>query len=187
MISKGKTMPVNRRIVSNVHSNEVLGRDFYRRPTVEVARDLLGKILVYQQHAGRITEVEAYLASGDKAAHSSRGRTRRTEVIFGPPGHAYVYLVYGMHECFNVVVEEEGTPGCVLIRAVENCSGPGRLTRAMGIDRSHYGADLTKGPITIRSGGLLPGESIVVTPRIGIREDKDLLLRFVLTQETHKT
>ena len=126
----------------------VLPRSFYSRPTVEVARDLLGKWLMMQRTAaGRILEVEAYLPRG-RAAHSWRGSRRGPNVIFGPPGHAYVYFNYGMYYCLNVVAEPEGTPGCVLIRSVEGAgNGPGKLTRAMGITLEHYGADLTRGAL----------------------------------------
>ena len=95
----------------------ILKRGFYERPTVEVARDLLGKILVHGPAAGMIVETEAYLGGDDLAAHSARGLTARTRVIFGPPGHAYVYFVYGMYECLNLVAEPDGKPGCGLIRA----------------------------------------------------------------------
>jgi DNA-3-methyladenine glycosylase len=138
----------------------ILRRAFYDRPTVEVARGLLGKILVHGPVAGNIVETEAYLGGDDLAAHSARGLTERTRVIFGPPGHAYVYLVYGMYECLNLVAEADGRPGCVLIRALEPvagvdlmrrrrpaarrledlASGPGKLTLAMGITRALNGA-----------------------------------------------
>ena len=161
--------------------DRILPRAFYARPTVEVARELLGKVLVHGRESGRITEVEAYLAEGDEAAHSFRGRTKRTEVIFGPPGHAYVYLVYGMYECLNVVVEREGTPGCVLIRGVDgHGDGPGKLTRSLGITRALYGADLTRGPLTIRRPERPRRFEIQVTARIGIRRSADLPLRFRL-------
>ena len=101
----------------------ILPRRFYDRPTVEVARDLLGKTLRHGQTAGIIVETEAYLGADDLAAHSARGITDRTRVIFGPPGHAYVYFIYGMYECLNIVAEREGKPGCVLIRAVEPLDG----------------------------------------------------------------
>ncbi len=183
-----------------VREAEVLPRRFYERPAVEVARDLLGKILVRGRSAGRIVEVEAYLGREDRAAHAWCGLTGRTSVLFGPPGHAYVYFVYGMYECLNVVAEPEGSPGCVLIRALEPlagvalmrrrrpgvqrmedlASGPGKLTIALGITRRHNGADLTQGPLTIRR--LEGGEPfrIGVTPRIGIRHSADWPLRYVI-------
>src|SRR5580704_15933376 len=97
----------------------ILGRGFYARPAIEVARDCLGKILVHRKTAGRIVETEAYLGVDDRAAHAWRGVTERTRVIFGPPGHAYVYFIYGMYECLNFTAEEEGKAGAVLIRALE--------------------------------------------------------------------
>jgi len=155
----------------------ILQRAFYSRPTVEVARDLLGKRLLMNGRGGRILEVEAYLPEGDEAAHAWRGRTPRTEVLFGPPGHAYVFLNYGVHYCLNVVVEPEGTPGCVLIRSVEGAGdGPGKLTRALGINLKQYGADLTRGALTIHSEPDVP--AVEVTPRIGIRRSAELPLRF---------
>jgi DNA-3-methyladenine glycosylase len=169
-----------------------LPRSFYQRPTVDVARDLLGTILVCGESAGRIVETEAYLGSEDPAAHSYKGMTPRTRVLFGPPGHAYVYLIYGMYHCMNVVVGTPENAGCVLIRAVEpvtnlagSGSGPGRLTRALGIDLGHYGADLTKGPVTIRKAkGPLAFET-GVSPRIGIREAADWPLRFFVSGNAH--
>src|SRR5271167_476767 len=139
-----------------------LARSFYHRPTIEVARDLLGKVLVHGPTAGIIVETEAYLGGDDLAAHSARGITPRTRVIFGPPGHAYVYFIYGMYECLNLVAEPEGQPGCVLVRAIEPlagiatmrrrrpaakrledlASGPGKLTLALDITRKQNGADL---------------------------------------------
>ncbi len=179
---------------------EPLARAFYARPATEVARTLLGKFLVHGRTAGRIVEVEAYLGLHDRAAHAWHGITARTRVLFGPPGHAYVYFVYGMYECLNVVAEPEGTAGCVLIRALQPlagvalmrrrrqgvprledlASGPGKLTIAMGITRRHNGADLTHGPLTICQ---IEGEepfSVDVTPRVGISQAKDWPLRFVV-------
>jgi DNA-3-methyladenine glycosylase len=154
---------------------------------VEVARDLLGKVLVHEKAAGRIVEVEAYLGLDDRAAHASRGITKRTKVLFGPPGHAYVYLIYGMYECLNLVTEAEGSPGCVLIRAVEPlagieglASGPGRVTRAMGITRQYNGADVTRGPLTVRRLRSEPAFEVVATPRIGIRQAMERPLRFLV-------
>jgi len=178
----------------------VLTRSFYSRPTAGVARDLLGKILVHRGTAGRIVEVEAYLGVNDRAAHAFRGLTPRTNVLFGPPGHAYVYLIYGRYECLNIVAEPEGIPGCVLVRAVEPlagigrmrarrggepnparlASGPGRLSVAMGITRRLNGADLTRGPLTIRRWIEEPPVEVDVTARIGIRHARDWPLRFIL-------
>jgi DNA-3-methyladenine glycosylase len=178
---------------------------------VTVARELLGATLVHRPaqgplRAGRIVEVEAYVSSyggeRDRAAHSDRGLTPRTRVIFGAGGHAYVYLVYGMHDCLNVVAEREGVPGCVLIRALEPleglaamrrrrpaapshllCSGPGNLTRAMGLDRRHNGLDLTVGWLTIEAG-LRGNEAAIASGRIGIRHGKDWPLRFYFQGNT---
>jgi DNA-3-methyladenine glycosylase len=178
----------------------ILRREFYQRPTVDVARDLLGKVLVHGPAAGVIVETEAYLGGEDRAAHSARGITDRTRVIFGPPGHAYVYFVYGMYECLNIVAEPAGQPGCVLVRALEPvagieimqrrrprahrledlASGPGKLTLAMDITRSHNGADLTRGPLVVREPAEPRRVEIDVTPRIGIRECADWPLRFVV-------
>jgi len=154
---------------------------------VEVARDLLGKIIRHGAAWARIVETEAYLSTNDAAAHSARGRTPRTSVIFGPPGRAYVYLVYGMHYCLNVVVEPEGVAGCVLIRAAEPLTGvihpsngPGKLTRALGITLEHYGADLTRGPLTIHAPASKEEFAIATSPRIGINKSADLPLRFFI-------
>lgn len=178
----------------------VLRREFYQRPTVQVARGLLGKALVHGPAAGIIVETEAYPGRDDRASHSSRGLTPRTRVIFGPPGHAYVYFIYGMYECLNIVAEPEGQPGCVLIRAIEPvdgiaimqqrrpaarkiedlASGPGKLTLAMGITRAHYGVDMTRGSLVVRQPAEPRTIPIDVTPRIGIRECADLPLRFLI-------
>jgi DNA-3-methyladenine glycosylase len=178
----------------------VLPRSFYRRPTAEVARELLGTVLRHGETAGRIVETEAYLGGEDLAAHSARGITPRTKVIFGPPGHAYVYFIYGMYECLNLVAEQEGVPGCVLIRAVEPldgidvmwerrpkarrmedlASGPGRLTLALGITRKLNGADVTRPPLTVHEGIDEQRPAIVTTPRIGISQCADWPLRFYI-------
>jgi len=123
-----------------------LPRAFYDRDTILVAKELLGKFLVHKSNGvkrvGKIVEVEAYLGPHDLAAHSAKGRTKRTEIMFGPPGHAYVYLIYGMYHCMNVVTEREGHASAVLLRAIEpvenvegKTCGPGLLCRAMKIDR----------------------------------------------------
>lgn len=156
-----------------------LGRTFYDRDTILVARELLGKNLVRVsdgvERVGRIVEVEAYLGPHDLAAHSARGLTERTRVMFGPPGHAYVYLVYGMHCCMNVVTEREGHASAVLLRAVEPVrnvrgptQGPGRLCRAMDIDRRLNACDLAGEDFFIAES---PGNgpvTIVRRPRIGV-------------------
>ena len=177
----------------------ILPRAFYARPTVEVARDLLGKVLVHGRAAGIIVETEAYLGGDDLAAHSARGLTERTRVIFGEPGHAYVYFIYGMYECLNLVAEPEGAPGCVLVRALEPvagieimrrrrggrkdeeiASGPGKLTVAMAITRAHNGADVTRGPLVAREPAAPRRLEIAVTPRIGITRSAGLPLRFLV-------
>jgi DNA-3-methyladenine glycosylase len=156
-----------------------LDRDFYARDTVTVARALLGCELVHQVdgelRVGRIVEVEAYLGAHDLAAHSSKGLTRRTATMFGPPGHAYVYLIYGMHHCMNVVTEPEGQGAAVLIRALAppgslpgRTSGPGLLCKAMGIDRRHNGLDLLGDALYLRAGTAARKAQIVARPRIGV-------------------
>ncbi|MGD0771368.1 MAG: DNA-3-methyladenine glycosylase [Candidatus Solibacter sp.] len=179
---------------------KILPRSFYARSTVEVARGLLGKVLVHGATAGIIVETEAYLGGEDLAAHSARGLTGRTRVIFGPPGHAYVYLIYGMYECLNLVAEPAGRPGCVLIRALEPvagvelmrarrgavrkvaqlANGPGKLTVALGITRAHNGADVTRGALVVREAAGAGEVEIEVTPRIGITRSAELPLRFVM-------
>jgi DNA-3-methyladenine glycosylase len=134
-------------------TRRVLSRQYFNRPTVQVARSLIGKYLVRVIDGrileGKIVEVEAYVGARDKACHASKGRTQRTEVMFGPAGISYVYLIYGMYHCLNVVTEREEFPSAVLIRAIEIdgklIDGPGRLCRAMQIDRSLNCADLTIG------------------------------------------
>jgi DNA-3-methyladenine glycosylase len=184
----------------SVKFGPVLRREFYNRPPVPVARDLLGKMLVHGPTAGLIVETEAYLGGDDLAAHSSRGITDRTRVIFGPPGHAYVYFIYGMYECLNLVCEPPGQPGCVLIRALEPvagldlmhqrrpaarkpeqlASGPGKLTLALGITRALNGADVTRGVLVVREPTEVRRVDIAVTPRIGITQAADLPLRFIV-------
>ncbi len=178
-------------------------RSFYQRSTAVVARELLGAVVRLGSLAGRIVETEAYLGKGDEAAHSFAGLTPRTRVIFGPPGHAYVYLSYGLHCCLNFVAEPDGQAGCVLIRALEPlegleemfrrrprarkprdlCSGPGKLTQALGVTLEHYGVDLTRGPLTVT-----PGEGVfeaAVSTRIGITRSADLPLRFFIRDNEH--
>lgn len=177
----------------------ILPREYFDRPTLEVARSLVGKYLVREQGhgliAGRIIEVEAYIGTEDKACHASKGRTARTEVLFGPPGHAYVYLCYGMHEMLNVVTEQVGFPAAILFRAVE-CEGtvidgPGRVTRAFGIDRRLNRCDLTLGEsLWFEDRGEPVSTGLVnAHPRIGVDyagEWAHKLWRFRLTTETPK-
>ena len=176
-----------------------LDRMFFERDPREVAPALLGALLVHGATTGRIVETEAYLAACDPAAHAYRGRTERTEVLFGPPGHAYVYRTR-QHCCLNVAVQPAGTPGCVLIRALEPVvgvpvmrrrrggvpdtrltDGPAKLCQAMAIGMDHYGVDLCAGePLRIVAGDGGPAR-ISRTPRIGITRAKQWQLRYVST------
>jgi DNA-3-methyladenine glycosylase len=185
-------------------SGRALPRSFYRRPSLEVARDLLGRVLVRSlpdgtRLAGRIVETEAY-REDDPASHSFRGRTARTEVMFGPPGHLYVYFTYGMHFCMNVVTGLDGEGSAVLLRAAEPvdglermaalrgttnprllCSGPGRLCRALGVDRSHDGTDLVRGSaLWVEPGAPVPDAAVAAGPRIGISVAIERPWRFVV-------
>ena len=157
-----------------------LPRSFYDRPTLTVARELIGMHLVRRYRGrrlvGRIVESEAYQGPRDLAAHSSRGRTARTAVMFGPPGHAYVYLIYGYWHCLNVVTRSEGIPHAVLIRALEpvrgigaSTWGPGLLCRALHIDRTLTGADLRGAALWLeRPPPSQPPARILRTARIGV-------------------
>jgi DNA-3-methyladenine glycosylase len=156
-----------------------LARAFYDRDTVEVAHDLLGMHLVHVvdgvERVGRIVEVEAYLGPHDLAAHSAKGLTKRTRVMFGPPGHAYVYLIYGMHWCVNVVTQREGMASAVLLRALEpvanlagRTQGPALLCKAMGIDGRLNGHDLLGEDLFIRKPVRITALRIVKRPRIGV-------------------
>jgi DNA-3-methyladenine glycosylase len=168
-----------------------LSRRFFARPTEEVARDLVGQRLCRAigrvVRVARIVEVEAYLGPGDAASHARRGPTPRSAIMFGPSGHAYVYLIYGLHNCLNVVAHEKGRAGAVLVRAAESLHdvigsmrGPALLTRALGIDRRDNGHDLCAGE------GLWLEDApaaarIEVSPRIGVDyagEAADWPLRF---------
>ena len=166
-------------MAQNPAHSKTLPRAFYDRDTVAVARELLGKHLVHVsrgvERIGRIVEVEAYLGTNDLASHSSRGMTGRTRVMFGPPGHAYVYLVYGMHCCMNVVTQREGHASAVLLRAIEpvknvegSTRGPGRLCKAMRIDRRLNEHDLTGGDFYIADPPASGPLSIVRKARVGV-------------------
>jgi DNA-3-methyladenine glycosylase len=160
-------------------SGVVLGADFFDRDTLEVAHDVLGKLLVREVDGwvrwGRLVEVEAYCGPDDRAAHSWRGLTPRTRVMFGPPGHAYVYFIYGMHNCLNFVTRPEGFPEAILVRALEpgpgvgRCSGPGLLCRALDVDRSLNGTPLRPPALYVVDDGFRPASGEVVqAPRIGV-------------------
>lgn len=174
----------------------ILDRDFYARPTLEVARDLIGKVLVHEGRGGLtsgvIVETEAYIGEADPACHAAPGPTARNAPLYGPPGIAYVYLNYGMHYLVNAVTEPEGSPAAVLIRALEPldgaslmrrrrmrpggarpvpdmqlCRGPGNLSRALGISLAHNRMDLTAGRLRIEDRGL-PGRAVLWGRRVGI-------------------
>lgn len=156
---------------------KILPLDFFERDTLEVARDLLGKVLVREvagrRLTGRLVEVEAYLGPDDLAAHSARGLTPRNQVMFGPAGHVYVFLIYGMWCCLNFVTRPAGSPQAVLIRALEpgpgvgRCSGPGLLCRSLAIDRSDNGAPLQPPGMYLLDDGFQTAE-VFATPRIGV-------------------
>jgi len=186
-------------------------RLFYSRPALDVASDLLGKILVRRLGrrilSGKIVETEAYVGPHDLACHASKGHTLRTSVMFGPPGYAYVYMIYGFYFCLNVVTESVGYPAAVLIRAVEPlenvdlmrelrnnpqretniASGPGKLCMAMSVDKQLNGADLTGTTIWIEDRKLDPGP-IRTSPRVGVDyagEYKDKPWRFFVDGNPH--
>ena len=169
-----------------------LEHPFYSRPAVELAPDLIGKIVVRTLHGqvlrARIVETEAYVGAHDLASHASKGPTERTKIMYGPAGRAYVYLIYGMHEMFNIIAAGLDDPQAVLIRAAEpldgwsvNLSGPGKLARGLEITRVLNGIDLTSGDLYLMSNSA-DRPTVAATPRIGIdyaQDWKDRLLRFV--------
>jgi len=177
-----------------------LNRPFFHRPTLTVARDLLGctlvRILEGQRLAGTIVEVEAYIGEADQACHASRGRTPRNSVMYGTPGMLYVYFTYGMHHCANIVTEREDFPAAVLIRAIhptdgisqmirfrgrdslpELTSGPAKLCQALAIDRALNGEDLTTSSrIWLEPGSSIPEERVATGPRIGVEGAREAAL-----------
>lgn len=183
-------------------SRAILPRAFYARETEVVARELLGCIIECHSAegvaSGRIVETEAYLGEHDRACHAAAGRTRRTDPLYGPPGTAYVYFIYGMHWCFNAVTRAEGLPSAVLVRAVEPLAGlslmrrrrpaaardvdltngPGKVCAALGIDTRHNALPLTRPPILIRGGERVADEDVLLSPRIGITHSADWPLRW---------
>jgi DNA-3-methyladenine glycosylase len=185
--------------------HRALPRSFYARPALAVAPELLGRLLVRDGPrgavAGRIVEVEAYEGERDPASHAYRGPTRRNEVMFGEPGHLYVYFTYGMHHCLNVVCDVEQRASAVLVRALDPelgietmrrrrggiaetsrlARGPGCVAQALGLDRRHNGLDLTLGPVWVaRAAPDRGGRRIVRGPRIGIRVAVERRWRFLL-------
>lgn len=182
-----------------------LSSDFYDRPTEQVARDLLGAVLECRTSdgvaAGRIVETEAYLGEQDLACHAAAGRTARTAPLYGPPGIAYVYFIYGMYWCFNAVTRAEHEPSAVLVRAVEPIlgldlmrarrpkvrrdvdltNGPGKLCLALSITGRHTWAPLQQPPLLIRAGEVIADRDITVTPRIGITQWAEAPLRWFVT------
>lgn len=188
-------------------------RDWFDRPSPALARDLLGARLVHDgpdgRVGGRIVEVEAYRGPEDLAAHSSRGRTARNAVMFGAPGHLYVYLIYGLHHCLNVVAGPGGKPEAVLIRAMEIdegvplarrrrgdrvvdhrlASGPGNVGQALGVDRALNGSDLVRGPVRVEPRGGRP-PSIQRGPRVGVGYAgawADRPLRYWIADDPHRS
>ncbi|MBA2650496.1 MAG: DNA-3-methyladenine glycosylase [Legionella sp.] len=176
-----------------------LTRAFYNRDTRIVAQELLGCQLVHRfegiERIGTIVEVEAYLGQHDLASHTSKGLTKRTSTMFGPPGHAYVYLIYGMYYCFNIVTEPEGIGSAVLIRAIEpianiqeRTSGPGLLCKALNIDTSMNGCDLLSENLFVNQAVKPHPLNIVAAPRIGVSYAKEWaheLLRFYIKGNTY--
>lgn len=174
-----------------------LERDFFARDTLVVARELLGQRLVRllegKRLSGYIVEVEAYIGEEDQASHAHPGRTARNATMYGPAGHAYVYLIYGMHHCLNIVTDREGYPAAILIRALEPVegieemrarrgnrpltqltSGPARLCQALAIDRRLDGADMCapEAHLFVERGTPVPDESVATSPRVGVRGDE---------------
>jgi DNA-3-methyladenine glycosylase len=187
-----------------VTSSEVLGLDFYDRDPRQVAVDLLGCILVHETErgiaSGVIVETEAYLCTNDPACHAYRGPDMRNRTIFLGPGLAYVYLSYGVHRMINVNCEEEGKGSAVLIRALnpqegldlmterrgklDLCTGPGKLTQALGIELHQDGHDLTRDPLTLRWGEPPEGE-VISTTRIGISRGTELPYRYLVLDDAN--
>ncbi|HET6794693.1 MAG TPA: DNA-3-methyladenine glycosylase [Acidimicrobiales bacterium] len=185
----------------------VLPRSFYDRGALEVAPDLLGKVLQAGRRRGRIVEVEAYRGGEDQASHAFRGPSRRNATMFGPPGHLYVYFTYGMHWCANAVCLPEGRAEAVLIRALapvagieamrahrpaattdrDLCRGPARLCQALGITGSHDGADLVTGDLGVRivDDGVPPAGPVARGPRVGIRVAAEHPWRFWVEGDRH--
>ncbi|AIK96652.1 DNA-3-methyladenine glycosylase [Candidatus Odyssella acanthamoebae] len=164
-----------------------LDHNFFNRNCAVVAHDLIGKKLVFGEHAGIITETEAYRGADDPASHAHRGITPRSAIMFGPPGKSYVYFIYGMYYCLNIVTEPEGEASAVLIRGLKlltppltHLNGPGKLCRHLGITTRHNGIDLLSDPTFYVSEGIQDVD-VNITPRIGIKKATEKPWRFVLT------
>jgi DNA-3-methyladenine glycosylase len=174
-----------------------LGKKFFNQPTVDLARALLGKIFVFGDLQGIIVETEAYLYRDDPGCHASRGQTSRNAPMFGPAGHTYVYLIYGMYHCLNIVSGKKGEGEAVLIRALEPiqgiplmqkrrktqnienlCNGPGKLTQAFGITRKHNNLSLLEGDLRVLNSRVKP--KICTSGRVGLSAGKELELRFYI-------
>ena len=185
-----------------------LPRSFFDRPVLEVALDLLGRLVVHRTKDGdvtaRLTEVEAYDGSNDPGSHAFRGRSKRNGTMFGPPGHVYVYFTYGMHHCMNLVCGPPGLPTGILLRAAEITDGaelarkrrstaksdrelargPARLVEALGVTRGDDGADICgDGPLTVHHGTAAPKELVRTGPRVGLRDAPDFPWRFWIDGE----
>jgi len=186
-----------------------LAASFYDRPTETVARELLGAVLECHtpdgSASGRIVETEAYLGEHDLACHAAAGRTTRTAPLYGPPGIAYVYFIYGMYWCFNAVTRAEHEPSAVLVRAIEPLdgielmrrrrpkvrrdvdltNGPGKLCLALGIDGALNCSPLPRPPLLLRGGETIADANVVITPRIGITESADWPLRWFVRENSY--
>lgn len=189
---------------SQFHRGRILPPSFYERETEVVAREMLGTVLECETEngtaSGIIVETEAYLGEHDLACHAAAGRTARTENLYGPPGIAYVYFIYGMYWCFNAVTRSEGSPSAVLVRALEPLdgitlmhkrrprvthtsdltSGPGKLCAALGVTGAMNGKSLRRKPIVIREGETVADDDVAITTRIGITRSADWPLRWIV-------
>lgn len=165
---------------------KLLSRSFFQQPTLTVARELIGARLYFQNYSGIITETEAYIGQDDPACHAARGLTPRTKVMFGPPGFSYVYLIYGMYHCLNIVTETENFPAAVLIRGVIcdndyiHLNGPGKLCKAWGITKKNNNTDICLSNHFFVTTGT-PSVNVLTTPRIGIKVGTEHLWRFVMS------
>jgi len=189
------------------HPHIKLGRNFYLRPTLDIAHDLIGKYLVYKKNlnllSARLVEVEAYIGEEDPACHAAVGKTKRNAIMYGPGGFSYVYFIYGMYYCLNVVTEDENSPAAVLIRAAEPLdgieimrkrfahnphnlltNGPAKLCKAFGLTREHNGLDLVGETLYLEDRGYKPSK-IMQSNRIGIKKGVDKKWRFFETASAY--